>query len=159
MPVFSFGEHVVYDQVSSEQDSLFYRCQEFLRKYIGMAPVIIRGRGMFQYSFGLLPHRSPVTVVGKLDSENQTSSVTNTFARYLHSRFLYHLQWVSLSKWRRISTPVRRTLRRYTRGFATSSGRSMTSTRANTTTASTSRWFTNKPLAISIADPAVDAVI
>lgn len=65
MPVFSFGEHVVYDQVTSEPDSRLYRFQETLRKYIGMAPVVIRGRGMFQYSFGLLPHRSPVTVVGK----------------------------------------------------------------------------------------------
>ncbi|XP_034254715.1 2-acylglycerol O-acyltransferase 2-like [Thrips palmi] len=93
VPVFSFGEHVVYDQVSSEQDSLFYRCQELLRKYIGMAPVIIRGRGMFQYSFGLLPHRSPVTVVvGEPLEVEKNINPTKEDIEALHARFCVELR-------------------------------------------------------------------
>jgi len=36
-----------------------------LRKWIGIAPVVPVGRGFFQYTFGLVPRRKPIWVVGK----------------------------------------------------------------------------------------------
>ncbi|XP_017888695.1 2-acylglycerol O-acyltransferase 2-A-like [Ceratina calcarata] len=63
VPVFSFGETNTYDQVYGPQGSLFRRIQEYIRSLITVAPVIIKGRGFFQYSFGVLPRRTPVTVV------------------------------------------------------------------------------------------------
>lgn len=93
VPVFSFGEHVVYEQVQGETDSKFYRFQEMLRKHIGMAPVIIRGRGMFQYTFGLLPHRKPVTVVvGKPIDVQAVPNPTSEQIEELHARFCVALR-------------------------------------------------------------------
>lgn len=93
VPVFSFGEHVVYEQVQGETDSKFYRFQEMLRKHIGMAPVIIRGRGMFQYTFGLLPHRKPVTVVvGQPIDVQAVPNPTSEQIEELHARFCVALR-------------------------------------------------------------------
>lgn len=64
VPVFSFGETDLYDQVDNPEGSLLRKFQERFRKIIGIAPVIFMGRGMFQYSFGLVPQRRKVTTVG-----------------------------------------------------------------------------------------------
>lgn len=61
VPVFSFGETDLFDQVEGPHLRNF---QEMLRKWIGLAPVLPIGRGFFQYSFGIIPRRSPVTTVG-----------------------------------------------------------------------------------------------
>lgn len=66
VPVIAFGETDLYDQLYSPEGTLFRRLQNSVRKYIGLAPIIFSGRGFFQYSFGLIPNRSPVTVVGKV---------------------------------------------------------------------------------------------
>lgn len=88
VPVFSFGEHVVYDQVQSEPGSAMFRFQEALRRHAGMAPVIIRGRGIFQYTFGLLPHRLPVTVVvGEPLDVEKVQNPSKEEVEALHARF------------------------------------------------------------------------
>lgn len=63
VPVFSFGETDLYDQVYGPEGSTLRRIQHRIRNLIGLAPIIFSGRGFFQYSFGLLPNRLPVTVV------------------------------------------------------------------------------------------------
>ncbi|CAH1118870.1 unnamed protein product [Phaedon cochleariae] len=63
VPVFSFGEIDLFDQL---EGSMLRNFQEKIRKWIGLAPVLPVGRGFFQYSFGIIPRRRPVTtVVGK----------------------------------------------------------------------------------------------
>jgi 2-acylglycerol O-acyltransferase 2 len=64
VPVFSFGETELYDQLDNPEGSRLRYWQEKLRKIIGIAPVIFLGRGIFQYSFGMVPHRRQVTVLG-----------------------------------------------------------------------------------------------
>jgi 2-acylglycerol O-acyltransferase 2 len=66
VPVFSFGETDLYDQLYRPEGSTLRRIQNHIRKAIGLAPIIFSGRGFFQYSFGLIPKRLPVTVVGKV---------------------------------------------------------------------------------------------
>ncbi|XP_046625663.1 2-acylglycerol O-acyltransferase 1-like isoform X2 [Neodiprion virginianus] len=63
VPVFSFGETDLYSQVDNPEGSLLRYLQEMLRKFTGIAPVLPIGRGLFQYSFGIVPRRRPVTVV------------------------------------------------------------------------------------------------
>lgn len=65
VPVISFGETDLFDQLGKEDDSMLRRIQEKLRKVIGLAPVIPVGRGLFQYTVGLVPRRKPVTTVGE----------------------------------------------------------------------------------------------
>ncbi|CAG0920059.1 unnamed protein product [Notodromas monacha] len=63
VPVFSFGETEVYDQFDNPEGSIVRWVQEKFRKRFGLAPPLFHGRGIFQYTFGLLPHRKPISVV------------------------------------------------------------------------------------------------
>lgn len=63
VPVFSFGETDIYDQVYGSEGSFLKKVQHFIRKKIGIAPIILMGRGFFQYSFGIIAQRRPITVV------------------------------------------------------------------------------------------------
>ncbi|CRL03396.1 CLUMA_CG016238, isoform A [Clunio marinus] len=65
VPIFSFNEVEVYDQVSNEPGTKFRKFQDFVKKHTGIAPIIFFGRGFLQYSFGLTPRRRPIfTVIG-----------------------------------------------------------------------------------------------
>ncbi|KYQ93987.1 diacylglycerol O-acyltransferase 2 [Tieghemostelium lacteum] len=65
VPVYSFGENDVYDQVSNPRGSYIRRIQTKIKNITGIAPPLIRGRGVFSYDFGLLPQRHPiVSVIG-----------------------------------------------------------------------------------------------
>lgn len=66
VPVFTFGETDLYDQVPNPPGSWLLWLQERIRRVIGVAPCIPIGRGFFQYSFGLIPRRHVLTTVGKL---------------------------------------------------------------------------------------------
>ncbi|XP_043520038.1 2-acylglycerol O-acyltransferase 2-A-like isoform X1 [Frieseomelitta varia] len=63
VPVCSFGETNLFDQVSFPEGSFMNKLQNYIRKKIGIAPVIPIGRGFFQYTFGIIPRRTPITVV------------------------------------------------------------------------------------------------
>ncbi|KAK7069115.1 Diacylglycerol O-acyltransferase 2 [Halocaridina rubra] len=66
VPMFCFGENEIYDQVKNPHGSFIRKLQNSLQLIIGLAPVMIVGRGVFQYSFGIIPFRKPVyTVVGE----------------------------------------------------------------------------------------------
>lgn len=65
MPVFSFGENDLYDQVSNPPGSPLRQWQTKMKDLMGFAPPLFRGRGVFQYTFGLLPHRRPIHTVCK----------------------------------------------------------------------------------------------
>ncbi|XP_045467973.1 2-acylglycerol O-acyltransferase 2-A-like [Harmonia axyridis] len=60
VPVFSFGETDLFDQCRNPKLKII---QEKVRKLIGLAPVVSSGRGILQYSFGIIPHRRPITVL------------------------------------------------------------------------------------------------
>ncbi|XP_015270348.1 PREDICTED: 2-acylglycerol O-acyltransferase 2-B-like [Gekko japonicus] len=65
VPVFSFGENELFNQVSNPEGSFLRTVQERLQKAVGLALPLFHARGVFQYSFGLLPFRRPIhTVVG-----------------------------------------------------------------------------------------------
>ncbi|XP_073404705.1 2-acylglycerol O-acyltransferase 2 [Dendrobates tinctorius] len=78
VPVFSFGENELFDQVENPKGSLLRSLQEKLQKLMGVALPLFHARGVFQYSFGLMPYRRPInTIVGKpipvLENPNPTS--------------------------------------------------------------------------------------
>lgn len=65
MPVFSFGENELFNQVSNPQGSIIRRLQERLQRVMGLALPLFHARGVFQYNFGLLPFRRPIYTVGE----------------------------------------------------------------------------------------------
>ncbi|NXW94330.1 MOGT2 acyltransferase, partial [Alopecoenas beccarii] len=66
VPTFSFGENELYDQVRNPRGSWLRWIQHQLQQIMGISLPLFHARGIFQYSFGLIPYRRPIyTVVGK----------------------------------------------------------------------------------------------
>lgn len=63
VPSISFGEPEIYDQVPNPEGSFIRTIQDKLQNALQIAPAAFLGRGIFQYSFGWLPMRKPITVV------------------------------------------------------------------------------------------------
>uniref|UniRef100_A0A8C5QKH2 Acyltransferase n=1 Tax=Leptobrachium leishanense TaxID=445787 RepID=A0A8C5QKH2_9ANUR len=93
VPVISFGENDLYYQVSNPKGSRLRTFQEGLQKIIGLALPLFHGRGVFQYSFGLLPHRRPVyTVVGSPIPVTKNLSPTTEDITSLHALYVKSLR-------------------------------------------------------------------
>lgn len=66
VPTYSFGENEVYKQVIFEEGSWGRWVQKKFQKYIGFAPCIFHGRGLFSSdTWGLVPYSKPITTVGE----------------------------------------------------------------------------------------------
>ncbi|KAM4612258.1 2-acylglycerol O-acyltransferase 1 [Polymixia lowei] len=89
VPVFSFGENELFDQMSNPTGSPLRSLQERLQSLMGVALPLFHARGVFQYSFGLMPYRKPIhTVVGKPISVVQTPSPSTEDIDCLHCNYL-----------------------------------------------------------------------
>ena len=64
VPIYSFGESDIYDQVPSPRGSKLRKVQTFIKNIIGFAPALFKGRGFFNYTIGVLPYRRPINSVG-----------------------------------------------------------------------------------------------
>ncbi|XP_061608727.1 2-acylglycerol O-acyltransferase 2 isoform X2 [Phyllopteryx taeniolatus] len=66
VPVFSFGENEVFDQVGNSRGTWLRSVQEKLQSIMGISLPLFHARGIFQYSFGLMPYRKAIhTIVGR----------------------------------------------------------------------------------------------
>ncbi|XP_076842344.1 2-acylglycerol O-acyltransferase 1-like [Brachyhypopomus gauderio] len=89
VPVFSFGENELFDQMENPVGSALRRVQDRLQRIMGVALPLFHARGVFQYSFGLLPYRKPIhTVVGRPIVVVQNSSPSKEDIDTLHSQYI-----------------------------------------------------------------------
>ncbi|PAV81771.1 hypothetical protein WR25_17512 [Diploscapter pachys] len=66
VPMYSFGENDLYDQVDNPRGSHFRNFQQTVKSLFNFCPPLLKGRSVFNWNFGLLPYRKPVnSVVGK----------------------------------------------------------------------------------------------
>lgn len=86
VPVFSFGENDLYQQLANPRGSTLRTIQLMLQQKMGYSLPLFHGRGIFQYKFGLLPNRHPInTYVGepievpKLAQEQITSEIIDEY--------------------------------------------------------------------------------
>ncbi|GCC32533.1 2-acylglycerol O-acyltransferase 2 [Chiloscyllium punctatum] len=92
VPVFSFGENEVFDQVNNPKGSLLRKIQERLQKVMGISLPLFHARGIFQYSFGLLPYRKPIyTVVGKPIDMEKKENPTQQEIDEIHQKYIEEL--------------------------------------------------------------------
>lgn len=92
VPVFSFGENELFDQVENVPGSWLRWIQNRLQKIMGISLPLFHGRGIFQYSFGLLPYRRPITtVVGKPIEVQQRPQPSQEEVDQLHQRYIDEL--------------------------------------------------------------------
>ncbi|XP_070538482.1 2-acylglycerol O-acyltransferase 1-like [Ptychodera flava] len=93
VPVYSFGECNIYDQVANPQGS-FLRClQNRIQKVCGFATPIFTGRGIFNYSFGVLPQREQIAcVVGAPIHVDKVKEPTIEDINRLHETYVLALR-------------------------------------------------------------------
>uniref|UniRef100_A0A7N8YRW6 Acyltransferase n=2 Tax=Mastacembelus armatus TaxID=205130 RepID=A0A7N8YRW6_9TELE len=92
VPVFSFGENELFDQMENPSGSSLRKLQNRLQSIMGIAMPLFHARGVFQYSFGLIPYRTSIhTIVGKPISVVQTPSPSSEDIESLHKVYLQSL--------------------------------------------------------------------
>eukprot|EP00012_Vannella_robusta_P002571 CAMPEP_0206186480 /NCGR_PEP_ID=MMETSP0166-20121206/2426_1 /ASSEMBLY_ACC=CAM_ASM_000260 /TAXON_ID=95228 /ORGANISM="Vannella robusta, Strain DIVA3 518/3/11/1/6" /LENGTH=208 /DNA_ID=CAMNT_0053601869 /DNA_START=354 /DNA_END=976 /DNA_ORIENTATION=+ len=90
VPVFSFGENDLFNQASHP---ILRKIQNLGKKYLGFSTPLFIGRGVFNYSFGLLPHRKRiVTVIGKPIPVEKTASPTKKQMDEIHQQYTKELK-------------------------------------------------------------------
>ncbi|KAJ3370837.1 diacylglycerol O-acyltransferase 1 [Allomyces arbusculus] len=63
VPILSFGENEVYDVHPTKKGTTIYAGQQLIKNTFGWTIPVFLGRGVFNYSLGILPHRRPITSV------------------------------------------------------------------------------------------------
>eukprot|EP00095_Tigriopus_kingsejongensis_P010589 maker-scaffold449_size167299-snap-gene-0.17 protein:Tk10589 transcript:maker-scaffold449_size167299-snap-gene-0.17-mRNA-1 annotation:"2-acylglycerol o-acyltransferase 1" len=63
VPSFTFGEQFVYEQAPNPEGSKLRQFQEWFEKKLRFSPPLFFGRGVFQYTWGIVPFRKPLNVV------------------------------------------------------------------------------------------------
>lgn len=88
VPVFSFGETEIVDQVNNNPGTKLRAFQDFVKKWTGIVPIFYFGRGLSAKSFGFLPHGRPITsVVGAPIAVNKIENPTKEQIDELHATF------------------------------------------------------------------------
>ncbi|KAJ6664774.1 hypothetical protein lerEdw1_005746 [Lerista edwardsae] len=92
VPVFSFGENELFDQVENPKGSWLRWTQERLQRIMKISLPLFHARGIFQYSFGLLPYRRPIyTVVGKPIEVEKKFHPSEDEVDSLHKKYMEEL--------------------------------------------------------------------
>lgn len=63
VPVLSFGENELYEQVDSENHPWVHRMQMIVKKGMGFTVPLFHARGIFNYDVGLMPYRRAINIV------------------------------------------------------------------------------------------------
>ncbi|XP_058457665.1 2-acylglycerol O-acyltransferase 2-A-like isoform X1 [Malaya genurostris] len=93
VPVINFGELDLYDQPPNPVGSKLRNFQEWVKNRTGIAPAAFRGRGFFQYTYGIIPRRKPLnTVIGGPVETEKIENPTQADVDELHARFCTALE-------------------------------------------------------------------
>jgi len=89
VPCFSFGENELFNQAENPVGSKTRIFQDVFKKIFSYSPPFVYGRGVFNYNFGLMPFRRPVTtVVGKPITVPKVDNPTVEEIDELHSAYV-----------------------------------------------------------------------
>lgn len=92
VPVFSFGENDIYEQLSNEKGTRIYAIQKKFQAIFGFTLPLFHGRGIFNYSVGLMPYRHPIVcVVGRPIKVTQNPNPTKSEIEEVQARYIEEL--------------------------------------------------------------------
>ncbi|KAL8284227.1 hypothetical protein RQP46_004976 [Phenoliferia psychrophenolica] len=95
VPVFSFGENDIFEQLSNERGTRLYKLQKRFQAAFGFTLPIFFGRGIFNYNMGLMPYRHPiVSVVGRPIPVTQVDHPTMEQLEEVQGRYIVELKRV-----------------------------------------------------------------
>ncbi|RXN04381.1 diacylglycerol O-acyltransferase 2 [Labeo rohita] len=96
VPIYSFGENEVFDQVENPRGTWLRYIQERLQRIMGVSLPLFHARGVFQYSFGLMPYRKPINTVGSGSSILSALHDLPSVPWLTRSKIVKHLQVISV---------------------------------------------------------------
>lgn len=102
VPVYSFGENELFQQVIFPDGSLGRRLQDLFKKIMGFAPCLFVGERM-----AFLPFKIPITIVGECAIIEHLATHLQPATLYTNSLLLL-LQWEAQSQCQSLSHPPRR---------------------------------------------------
>ncbi|CAG8461702.1 7003_t:CDS:2 [Paraglomus brasilianum] len=92
VPVFSFGENDIWEQVDNEQGGIVWKLQKNMQRLLGFTLPLFHGRGVFNYNVGLMPHRRPITtIVGNPIEVTQKDNPTEEELRTIQQKYIDEL--------------------------------------------------------------------
>ncbi|GMS79713.1 hypothetical protein PENTCL1PPCAC_1888, partial [Pristionchus entomophagus] len=92
VPCFAFGENDIFLQASNKEGTIVRWVQTLVKNMCGVSPVVFHGRGIFNYSFGFMPFRTPLnTVLGAPISVEKTEHPTQAQIDELHTLYIQRL--------------------------------------------------------------------
>ncbi|KAF3422326.1 hypothetical protein E2986_12257, partial [Frieseomelitta varia] len=92
VPVCSFGETNLFDQLIFPEGSFMKKLQNYIRKKFGVPLLYLIGRGFSQYCFSFIPRRTPITVVvGSPMDLPKIEEPTEEQINEYHGKFIDHL--------------------------------------------------------------------
>jgi hypothetical protein len=87
VPVYTFGETKLYKPLTKNRKVLLFIRK--IQKLIGLGTPLVCGRGIFNYGFGMLPHRETLTtVVGRPIVVEKNESFTARDVDVLHAQYV-----------------------------------------------------------------------
>ena len=87
IPSFTFGENDLYNHIDVKSEK-FKTFQQKFKKFTTFGLPLIWGRGIFNYTFGILPHRRElITVIGKPIDVEKAEHPTHEQIDELHQRY------------------------------------------------------------------------
>ncbi|CAB3397627.1 unnamed protein product [Caenorhabditis bovis] len=92
IPCYSFGENDIFNQADNPKGSTIREFQTMMKRILGFSPPAFHGRGVFNYTFGLLPFRKPInTVLGEPIEVVQNSNPTSEEIETVHQIYMKKL--------------------------------------------------------------------
>ncbi|KAF1824549.1 diacylglycerol O-acyltransferase 2A [Dissoconium aciculare CBS 342.82] len=92
VPVLSFGENDLYDQLDGKSHPFVHRLQLVVKKFMGFTVPLFHARGVFNYDVGIMPYRRPVNiVVGKPIRVRQAAQPDPAYVDELHAKYVDEL--------------------------------------------------------------------
>ncbi len=93
VPVLSFGENDLYDQLQAETHPLVHKCQLLLKKLMGFTIPLFHARGIFNYDVGMMPYRRPLNVVvGRPIKVMQQAKPNEAYVNEIHAQYIKELE-------------------------------------------------------------------
>lgn len=92
VPVLSFGENDIYDQMPNEKGTTVYTIQKKFQSVFGFTLPLFHGRGLLNYNFGLMPYRRTiVSVFGRPIHVQQNDKPTKEEVEAVQKRYIDEL--------------------------------------------------------------------
>lgn len=93
VPVYGYGENNTYEVMKAADAPWFLRATNMVKEVTGFVVPLIKGRGYFNFNFGLIPFRTPImVVVGPPLEVPHIPKPTEDDIKYWHQKYVDALQ-------------------------------------------------------------------